>query len=115
MANVRQSGGPGAADDRGPLDKLDDTNRKHCERVARDSYEGTESVKPGIAFRRFVTAMRKADQDPGCCWAFTPLVQSLSPALPDGARARVNMDKVNLGVRLCRPRRVGRDSVADNP
>lgn len=91
------------------LDPLDDTNRT-CERVARASYEaGLKALKPGIAFADLVTAMEEPLKTSGC-WAFTPLVHSLAPHFLMG-RGRVNMDKVNLGVRFVGPP-VGRERVA---
>jgi Xaa-Pro aminopeptidase len=83
------------------LDPLDDTNRT-CERVARASYEaGLKALKPGIAFTDLVTAMEEPLKTSGC-WAFTPLVHSLAPHFLMG-RGRVNMEKVNLGVRFVGP------------
>ncbi len=80
------------------LDPLDETNRR-CERVARESYEaGLKVLRPGIAFADLVTAMEEPLKRSGC-WAYTPLVHSLGPHFLAG-RTRVNMEKVDLGVRF---------------
>jgi len=80
------------------LDPLDETNRT-CERVARASYEaGIKALKPGIAFADLVVAMEEPLKQAGC-WAYTPLVHSLGPHFLAG-RTRVNMEKLNFGVRF---------------
>ena len=80
------------------LDPLDETNRT-CERVARASYEaGIKALKPGIAFSDLVAAMEEPLKQTGC-WAYTPLVHSLGPHFLAG-RTRVNMEKLDLGVRF---------------
>ncbi|HUJ98776.1 MAG TPA: M24 family metallopeptidase [Stellaceae bacterium] len=80
------------------LDPLDDTNRQ-CERVARASYEaGIKAMKPGISFAELVVAMAEPLKSAGC-WAYTPLVHSLGPHFLAG-RPGVNMEKVDLGVRM---------------
>jgi Xaa-Pro dipeptidase len=80
------------------LDPLDDTNRT-CERVARASYEaGLKALKPGISFAELVAAMEQPLKTSGC-WAYTPLVHSVGPHFLAG-RTRINMEKVDLGVRF---------------
>jgi Xaa-Pro aminopeptidase len=80
------------------LDPIDETNRK-CERVARESYEaGLAALRPGIQFSDLVTAMVEPLKIAGC-WSYTPLVHSISPHFLAG-RPRVNMEKVDLGVRF---------------
>jgi len=80
------------------LDPIDETNRK-CERVARESYEaGLEALRPGIQFSDLVAAMVEPLKIAGC-WSYTPLVHSISPHFLAG-RPRVNMEKVDLGVRF---------------
>lgn len=80
------------------LDPLDETNRK-CERVARASYEaGLKALKPGIKFSDLVAAMEEPFKSAGC-WAYTPLVHSLGPHFMAG-RTRINMEKVDFGVRF---------------
>ncbi len=80
------------------LDPLDDANR-HCERVARASYEaGLKALRPGITFADLVAAMAEPLKSAGC-WAYTPLVHSLCPHFLLG-RPNVNMEKVDLGVRM---------------
>ena len=80
------------------LDPLDDINRT-CEKVARASYEaGLKALKPGISFADLVTAMEAPLKAPGC-WAYTPLVHSIGPHFLAG-RTRINMEKLDLGVRF---------------
>ena len=80
------------------LDPLDDANQ-HCERVARASYEaGLKALRPGISFADLVAAMAEPLKNAGC-WAHTPLVHSLCPHFLLG-RPSVNMEKVDLGVRM---------------
>ena len=80
------------------LDPLDDTNRT-CERVARESYEaGLKALRPGIAFSDLVVAMEEPLKRSGC-WAYTPLVHSIGPHFLAG-RTRINMEKVDLGIRF---------------
>lgn len=80
------------------LDPLDDANQ-HCERVARASYEaGLKAMRPGISFADLVAAMAEPLKSAGC-WAYTPLVHSLCPHFLLG-RPSVNMEKVDLGVRM---------------
>ncbi|MGO8915525.1 MAG: M24 family metallopeptidase [Stellaceae bacterium] len=80
------------------LDPLDETNRT-CERVARASYEaGLKALRPGIAFSELVAAMEEPLKQAGC-WAYTPLVHSLGPHFLAG-RTRINMEKLDLGVRF---------------
>lgn len=80
------------------LDPLDATNQK-CEGVARASYEaGLKALKPGISFADLVAAMEEPLKSAGC-WAYTPLVHSLGPHFLAG-RSRINMEKVDLGVRF---------------
>jgi len=80
------------------LDPLDETNLK-CEGVARASYEaGLKALRPGIAFSDLVAAMVEPLKVAGC-WSYTPLVHSVAPHFLAG-RPRVNMEKVDLGVRF---------------
>ena len=80
------------------LDPIDETNRK-CERVARESYEaGLKALRPGIPFSDLVAAMVQPLSVAGC-WSYTPLVHSVGPHFLAG-RPRVNMEKVDLGVRF---------------
>ncbi len=80
------------------LDPLDETNSK-CEGVARAAYEaGLKALKPGISFADLVAAMEEPLKASGC-WAYTPLVHSVGPHFLAG-RSRVNMEKVDLGVRF---------------
>jgi Xaa-Pro dipeptidase len=80
------------------LDPLDDTNKK-CERVARECYEvGLKTMRPGIKFTDLVAAMEEPLKASGC-WSYTPLLHSVGPHFMSG-RSRVNMDKVDLGVRF---------------
>jgi Xaa-Pro aminopeptidase len=80
------------------LDPLDETNRT-CERVARASYEvGLKALRPGITFAELVAAMEEPLKSAGC-WAYTPLVHSLGPHFLAG-RTRVNMERVEFGVRF---------------
>jgi Xaa-Pro aminopeptidase len=80
------------------LDPLDATNRT-CERVARESYDaGLKALRPGIAFADLVAAMEEPFKRSGC-WAYTPLVHSLGPHFLMG-RTRINMEKLNLGIRF---------------
>lgn len=80
------------------LDPLDAINRK-CEGVARASYEaGLAALRPGIRFSDLVAAMAEPLKVSGC-WSYTPLVHSISPHFLAG-RTRVNMEKVDLGVRF---------------
>jgi Xaa-Pro aminopeptidase len=73
-----------------------------CEQVARESYAiGLREVRPGLAFPDLVDAMAEPLRVAGC-WAYTPLVHSISPHFLLG-RTRVNMDKVDLGVRYVGP------------
>lgn len=94
------------------LDPLDATNRK-CERVARASYEaGLKALKPGIKFSDLVAAMEEPLKSAGC-WAYTPLVHSLGPHFMAG-RTRVNMEKVDFGVRFVgAPAARARDAVLE--
>jgi Xaa-Pro aminopeptidase len=80
------------------LDPIDQTNQT-CEQVARDSYEvGLNVLKPGMGFADLVNEMAEPLRVAGC-WAYTPLVHSVSPHFLLG-RTRVNMDQVgDLGVR----------------
>ena len=83
------------------LDPLDEENRT-CERVARASYlAGLKALKPGITFADLVAAMEEPLKSAGC-WAYTPLVHSLGPHFLAG-RTRINMEKVDLGVRFAAP------------
>jgi Xaa-Pro dipeptidase len=83
------------------LDPLDETNRK-CETVARASYEaGLRALRPGIEFAELVAAMAEPLRSAGC-WSYTPLVHSVGPHFLAG-RPRVNMEKVDLGVRFVGP------------
>jgi Xaa-Pro aminopeptidase len=83
------------------LDPLDATNQE-CEKVARASYEaGLAALRPGIQFSDLVDAMVEPLKVAGC-WSYTPLVHSVSPHFLAG-RPRVNMDKVDLGVRFMAP------------
>jgi Xaa-Pro aminopeptidase len=80
------------------LDPIDDINQK-CEGVARASYEaGLAALRPGIAFADLVAAMVEPLRIAGC-WSYTPLVHSVGPHFLAG-RPRVNMEKVDLGVRF---------------
>jgi Xaa-Pro dipeptidase len=80
------------------LDPLDATNQK-CEGVARASYEaGLVALRAGIRFSDLVAAMAEPLKVSGC-WSYTPLVHSISPHFLAG-RTRVNMEKVDLGVRF---------------
>jgi Xaa-Pro aminopeptidase len=80
------------------LDPLDETNQK-CERVARAAYDaGLKALKPGIAFSDLVAAMEEPLKSAGC-WAYTPLVHSVGPHFLAG-RSRINMEKVDLGIRF---------------
>ena len=80
------------------LAPIDAINRK-CESVARASYEeGLKALRPGIAFSDLVAAMVEPLRVAGC-WSYTPLVHSVGPHFLAG-RPRVNMEKVDLGVRF---------------
>jgi Xaa-Pro aminopeptidase len=80
------------------LDPIDATNQR-CEAVAAESYAtGLRTVRPGLGFAELVEAMAEPLRVAGC-WAYTPLVHSVSPHFLLG-RTQVNMDKVgDLGVR----------------
>jgi len=80
------------------LDPIGETNLK-CERVAREAYEaGLAALRPGIPFSDLVAAMAEPLKVAGC-WSYTPLVHSVGPHFLAG-RPRVNMEKVDLGVRF---------------
>ena len=80
------------------LDPLDDTNKK-CEQVALKSYAAAmKALKPGITFGDLLAAMEEPHREAGC-WGYTPLVHSVGPHFLAG-RPRVNMEKVDLGVRF---------------
>jgi len=80
------------------LDPLDETNQK-CERVARQCYEaGLKTMRPGIKFSELVAVMEEPLRASGC-WSYTPLLHSLGPHFLNG-RSRLNMEKVDLGVRF---------------
>ncbi|MDE3075182.1 MAG: M24 family metallopeptidase [Chloroflexota bacterium] len=80
------------------LDPLDDVNQK-CERVAREAYDaGLKALRPGIRFSDLVAEMAEPLRVAGC-WAYTPLVHSISPHFLMG-RTAVNMENLNLGVRV---------------
>jgi Xaa-Pro aminopeptidase len=83
------------------LDPIDEINQK-CEGVARASYEaGLKALRPGIAFSDLVDAMVEPLKVAGC-WSYTPLVHSVGPHFLAG-RPRVNMEKIDLGVRFVGP------------
>ncbi len=80
------------------LDPLDEINLR-CEKVARQCYEaGLKALKPGIKFTDLVAAMEEPLKSSGC-WAYTPLVHSVGPHFLAG-RSRLNMEKLDLGVRF---------------
>lgn len=86
------------------LDPIDAVNQK-CERVARASYEaGLKVLRPGVHFSDVVEAMAEPLKVAGC-WAYTPLVHSISPHYLVG-RTRTNAENVDLGV----PHVGGRDT-----
>lgn len=79
------------------LDPIDSTNLK-CEQVALESYAaGIAAVKPGLGFGELVSIMAEPLRVAGC-WAYTPLVHSVSPHFLLG-RTRINMEGLQLGVR----------------
>jgi Xaa-Pro dipeptidase len=72
-----------------------------CEQVAREAYEvGLREARPGLAFPDLVNAMAEPLRVAGC-WAYTPLVHSVSPHFLLG-RTPVNMP-ADLGVRYVGP------------
>jgi Xaa-Pro aminopeptidase len=78
------------------FDPIGKTNEK-CELVAMRAYEeGLKALKPGITFEDLVLAMEAPLKSSGC-WAYTPLVHSISPHFLAG-RSKVNMENLNLGI-----------------
>jgi Xaa-Pro aminopeptidase len=79
------------------LDPIDATNQK-LEQIAREAYDiGLREVRPGLAFPELVNMMAEPLRVAGC-WAYTPLVHSVSPHFLLG-RTRINMENLDLGVR----------------
>jgi Xaa-Pro dipeptidase len=77
------------------LDPISSTLQQ-CEHVARESYEiGLRSARAGLRFPELVDAMAEPLRVAGC-WAYTPLVHSVSPHFLLG-RTRINQP--DLGVR----------------
>ncbi len=83
------------------LDPIDDVSQK-CERVAREAYDvGLKTIRPGIQFSDLVQAMAEPLKVAGC-WAYTPLLHSISPHFLMG-RTAVNQENLDLGVRFVGP------------
>ncbi|MCA1646413.1 MAG: M24 family metallopeptidase [Chloroflexi bacterium] len=83
------------------LDPIDATNQK-CEAVSRESYEvALRVLKPGLGFADLVNEMAQPLRVAGC-WAYTPLVHSVSPHFLLG-RTPVNQENLDLGVRYVGP------------
>ncbi|HLG72261.1 MAG TPA: M24 family metallopeptidase [Chloroflexota bacterium] len=83
------------------LDPVDEINQK-CERVAREAYDvGLKTIRPGIKFSDLVSAMAEPLKVAGC-WAYTPLLHSISPHFLMG-RTAVNQENLDLGVRFVGP------------
>jgi len=79
------------------LDPIDETNQQ-CEKVAHDSYDaGVKALRAGIGFPELVAAMEEPFRASGC-WAYTPLVHSVSPHFLMG-RTKINQENLDLGVR----------------
>jgi Xaa-Pro aminopeptidase len=78
------------------FDPIGKTNEK-CELIAMRAYEeGLKILKPGITFEDLVMAMEEPLKSSGC-WAYTPLVHSISPHFLAG-RSKVNTENLNLGI-----------------
>jgi Xaa-Pro aminopeptidase len=79
------------------LDPIDEVNRR-CETAARACYDaGLAALRPGMMFSDLVAAMAEPLREYGC-WAYTPLVHSISPHFLIGFTP-VNSESVNLGIR----------------
>jgi Xaa-Pro aminopeptidase len=84
------------------LDPISSTLQQ-CEQVARESYEiGLRSARAGVRFPDLVNEMAEPLKTAGC-WAYTPLVHSVSPHFLLG-RTPINMP-TDLGVRYVGPAR----------
>jgi Xaa-Pro aminopeptidase len=78
------------------LGPIGDINLK-CEKVANEAYaQGIKILKPGITFDELVQAMEEPLRASGC-WAYTPLVHSISPHFLAG-RSKVNTEHLDLKV-----------------
>ncbi len=83
------------------IDPLDATNQK-LEKVARAAYDaGLKSIRAGITFADLVASMAEPLLSAGA-WCYTPLVHSLGPHFLLG-RPAINMEHIDLGVRLVGP------------
>jgi Xaa-Pro aminopeptidase len=83
------------------LDPIDDINVQ-CESVARASYdEALRVLRAGLPFPELVQTMAEPLRVAGC-WAYTPLVHSVSPHFLMG-RTSINQEHLDLGVRYAGP------------
>jgi len=83
------------------IDPLDATNQK-LEKVARAAYDaGLKTIRAGISFADLVASMAEPLLSAGA-WCYTPLVHSLGPHFLLG-RPAINMENIDLGVRLVGP------------
>lgn len=78
------------------LDPMSEINQK-CEKVALQAYEqGIKVLKAGMTFEELVQAMEEPLRASGC-WAYTPLVHSISPHFLAG-RSKVNTEHLDFKV-----------------
>jgi Xaa-Pro aminopeptidase len=78
------------------LGAISEINQK-CEKVALESYaQGLNILRPGITFNELVLAMEEPLKASGC-WAYTPLVHSISPHFLVG-RSLVNTENLDLNI-----------------